>query len=173
MAVPVIVIVPVAVIIIVVALAVAVVTVVLVLAVVIAVIVSDLVTILVAAEVPFPADMPSPIGVFAVRRKRSVIAEAGIVIMVDVTVEAHRPMEPRSGANEGPADKPLRTIVAEGRALIRRVVEISIGAHRRNSYAYGDLRGSFLRTRGKTESSKNGQEKNPETLHDILLADDF
>lgn len=144
------------------ALAVAVVAMIFVLAVVIAVIVADFVVVLISAEMSFPAGMPAPVCMFAANRERPVIAEARVVIMIDIAVEADGPMEPRSRAEEDAALKPLRTVVAEGRALIRRVIEIAVWANRRDTDADRDLRIGFLRAYGKTEGSNSGQNQNPE-----------
>src|SRR3974377_1994729 len=100
------------------ALAVAVVVVVLVLAVVVAVIVSDLVMVLVATEMVFPATMATPAGVLPASGGRDVVAEARIVVVINVPMEAYGAAKPGARAEEDSADKPLRAIVAKGRALV-------------------------------------------------------
>ena len=117
------------------------VAVVLVLAVMVAVIVANFVAVLVASELMFPATMATPVGVFAARREWSAISEVGIVIMVDVPVEADRAAEPGTGANEDAACEPLWAVITEGCTLIRRVIEIAIRADRRYADIYRDLRG--------------------------------
>ena len=42
-------------------------------------------------------------------------------------------VEPRSGANEDPANKPIRSVVAVGRARVRIIVVISVRANRRST----------------------------------------
>lgn len=150
----------------------AVVVVVLVLTVMVAVVVPHFVAVLIAVEASLPAAVAAPVGTFAAAGERATIAEVGIVVMIDVAVEAYRATEPWSCANEDAAGEPLWPVVAKGRALVGRVVEIAVRADRRDSDADGDLRGGFLRKDGKTKSSKSGQNKNPEALHGILLADD-
>jgi hypothetical protein len=142
-------------IVVIVAFRVAVIAMIFVLSVVIAVIVADFIVILIAAEVPFPAYVAAPIGVFAASREWSAIAEVGIVFMVDVAVETNGAAKPGSCAKEDAACEPLRAIIAKGRALVWSVIEIAIGANRRDSDADCDLRGGVLRAYGETESSKN------------------
>jgi hypothetical protein len=69
----------------------------------------------------------------AALRKRAVVAIMGIEPVVDVTVKAGMAVEPGTRAYEDAAYKPIRAVVAVGRAVIRRIVEISVGAH--GSYA--------------------------------------
>lgn len=149
----------------------AVIAVILVLAVVVAVVVPDLIVVLVAAELMFPAAVAAPVSAFAATGKWTAIAEVRVVIMIDVAVEANGAAEPRSCAKKDAAYEPLRSVIAERCALVRRVIEIAVGADWRDSDAYGDLRVGFLRTQRKTESSNCGQKQNPETLHSILLAE--
>lgn len=120
------------------------VAVILILAVVVAVVVPDFIVILVPVKMFFPAHVPAPVGMFASPRERAAIAEVGIEIMVDVAVETYGSAEPRPCAQEDATYEPLRPVVAKGCALIGRVVEIAIGANRRDSYAYCDLGGGFF-----------------------------
>ena len=70
---------------------------------------------------------------------RSVIAVVGIVAVIDVTIEAMGAVKPRAGAYEEAAIKPVGTVVAVGSAVVRGVVEVSVGAHRCDSNVDRDL----------------------------------
>lgn len=139
-----------------VAFAVSVVAMVLVLTIMIAIIVANLVVIFVAVELSFPTCVPAPVSVFAASGERSPIAIVGIEVVVDVAVKAYRSAEPGARAKEHAARKPLRAVIAEGRALVWRVVEIAIRANRCNSDADRDLRRGSLRGYCEEERSKSG-----------------
>ena len=62
--------------------------------------------------------------------KRSVVAMARIVALVDVAIEPVRPVKPGAGADEYSARKPIRTIVAVGCAVVRSIGKVTIRAHR-------------------------------------------
>jgi hypothetical protein len=62
-------------------------------------------------------------------RHRSVVAVTRIVALVDVTVKSMMPVEPWAGADEYPASKPVRAVVAIGCTVIRSIREIAVGAH--------------------------------------------
>ena len=109
-----------------------------VLAVVISVIVPDFVVKLVSTPVVLPATMASPVSALTAHRERSAITVVRIEVMVDVAVKSDWAAEPGSGAEEYASHKPLRAVVAEGRALIRRVIEVAVGADRRSSYLHVD-----------------------------------
>jgi hypothetical protein len=66
-------------------------------------------------------------------RYRSVIAVVRIVAVIHVAPEAVRAVEPRSGSDEHAAHEPIGPIVAVGSAVIRRVVEVPIGADWRHA----------------------------------------
>jgi hypothetical protein len=72
-------------------------------------------------------------------RQRSTVTMLRIVAVVDVAIKAVTAVEPGAGANKQPAHKPIRPIVAVGRTLIRDVVEVPVGAHRRYSNVDGNL----------------------------------
>jgi hypothetical protein len=74
-------------------------------------------------------------------RHRSVIAMTIIVVMVDVTVEVVRPVEPGSGTNEDAAIEPLRAIISIRSAVVGRHFVVSIGA----SGGLTDLNGNLCR----------------------------
>ena len=148
---------------------VAVVVVVLVLAVVVSVIVPDLAVVLISVPLMFPAAVPAPVGTVAALREWAAVSVMRIEVMVDVATKAHWAAEPRAGAIEHATGEPLRTVVAEGRALIGGVVEIAIGAHRRDSNADADLCGCTRIGVCQTDESKNRHSKKPGKPHNFLL----
>jgi hypothetical protein len=99
-----------------------------VLTIVVAIIVADLVVELISMEAPLPPDVTAPGGMFAAHRKGSAIAEVRIIVVVDVAMESDWAMEPGAGTEEDAAGEPLRAVVAEGGALVGRVVEVAVGA---------------------------------------------
>jgi hypothetical protein len=52
-----------------------------------------------------------------------------IVAVINVTVEAVRPMKPGPGADENSASEPIRTVVPIGGAVIGRVIEVPVWAY--------------------------------------------
>jgi len=76
---------------------------------------------------------------FPVIWQRPMISIARIVAVIHVTVEAVRPMKPRSGAKEDAANKPIRPIVPIGRAVIRGIVKIAVRTIRSNTDINGNL----------------------------------
>lgn len=102
--------------------------VVLVLAVVVAVIVAVLFAIFVAAELPFPAAMASPVGVLSANGKWAVIAEPRIEVTIDVTAESDGTVEPGTSSEKHSAAEPCGSVVAEGSAAVRRVVVVAVRA---------------------------------------------
>ncbi len=78
----------------------------------------------------------------AARGQRSMVAMMRIIAVVDVAIKAVRTVEPGAGSNKQPAHKPIRPVVAVGRAVIWSVVEVPVGAHRSHSNVDGNLRRS-------------------------------
>jgi hypothetical protein len=72
-------------------------------------------------------------------RQRSGVTVMRIVAVVDVAVEAVRAVKPRASANKYAAGKPIGAVVTVRSAVIRSIVEVPIGAHRRHSNVDGDL----------------------------------
>jgi hypothetical protein len=132
----------------------AVIAVVLVLAVVVSVIVADLVVILISVPLMFPAAVSAPVGTLAAPRKRSAVSKVRIVVVVDVAAKAKGTAVPRTGAIKHASAEPFRTIVAKGRALIGRVVEVAVRAYRRHSDTDADLR---VRTRTGSCQANEGK----------------
>lgn len=114
-------------------------SVVLILTVVIAIIVPVFGAIAAAVELLFPAAMAVPIGMHSPGWQSAAVAVVWVETAVVVSAETYRACEPRSGANEYAALKPLGTVIAKGRAIVRRVVEVSIRAYRRRANIYGNV----------------------------------
>lgn len=138
---------------------------VLVLAIVVPVIVAEFVVVFVAAEVILPPAMTAPVGMLATSRERPSITEARIVIVVDVPTEANRSMEPRAGTDKDAANKPLRSVITEWRALVGGVVEVAVWANRRYSNADRDLCRALLGSRDEAEGCNSRQNQIPENFH--------
>jgi len=81
----------------------------------------------------------------AVRRHRSDIAVARIITVVYVTIKAVRTVKPGPGANEQAACEPVWPIVPVRRTVIRGIVKIAIGTHRRYADVDGNLGGRYGR----------------------------
>jgi len=111
----------------------------LVLAVVITIVVTNFVVVLVPVPAPFPTCVTAPVGAFTAYGIWAVIAKARIIVMVDVAAKTYRTAEPWSCAQEHATRKPLRTVISERCALIRRVAEVAVGANRRHANADADL----------------------------------
>jgi hypothetical protein len=73
--------------------------------------------------------------------QRPMIPIVRVIAVIHVAIEAARSVKPGPGPKKYAAYEPIRPIVAVGRAIIRRVVEVPIGAHRRRSNvdAHADL----------------------------------
>jgi len=89
-------------------------------------------------------------------RHRSYITMTRIVAVIDVAIEAMMTMEPRPSPNENAANEPIRPIIAVRSTVIRRIVEIPVWAHRRDSNADGNLSRRFW-TAGEEHSSGKEQ----------------
>ena len=76
----------------------------------------------------------------AARGKISMVALAVIEMVIDMSVETIRPMEPRSRADEYSAGEPIRAIVTIRSAVIRRDLIVPVGTNRRFSNTYRNLR---------------------------------
>jgi hypothetical protein len=79
-------------------------------------------------------------------RKGAVVAVMGIEAIVHVSVKAGMAMEPGTRTDKDSAHKPVRAVVAVGSAVIGRVVEISVRAHRSDAYVDGNLGRAVRRT---------------------------
>lgn len=133
---------------------VAVVAVLLVLAVVVAIVPVFLVE-FIAVELVFPAAVPAPVCALSADGERAVVAEPRIVGVVNISTKTDGSTEPWSGADKDSACVPLRAVVAERRALIRRVIEVAVGTNRCNTDADADLCCRFCTgTRDQNDSNK-------------------
>ena len=89
-----------------------------------------------SAMVRLRNDIPTPIARFialevvellrSASRQRPMIPIVRVKPVVDMTMETSRPMEPRPSAEEHPAGKPIRPIVAIRCAIIRRIVKVPV-----------------------------------------------
>jgi hypothetical protein len=108
-------------------------------------------TVFTAAIMPGVTDValsvPRLIGVevgeslFPTLRHRSMVSVMRIEAVVDVAIEPVGSMKPWSSPDEQSATEPIRSIVAVGSAVIRRIVEVAVRAHGRYSDANGNLGG--------------------------------
>ena len=103
------------------------------LTVVVAVVVPVLGAIRTAVELIFPAAMVVPIRPLSRSRERTTVAVARIEPAIVIATKTYRPCEPRTRANKDAALKPLRPVIAERGAAVRRIVEVPIWACRRLS----------------------------------------
>ena len=98
------------------------------------------------------------------RRRRNIAGwnfeEAGVM-----AVEVFRTMEPWTSANEDASAEPFGTVEAIRRAVIRRVIVITIRARRR--HANTDLGRTTGRSRDAETSCSRGQSKIFQTAHRI------
>jgi hypothetical protein len=91
------------------------------------------------------------LGPVARMRHSTVIAVAGVEVVIDMTVEVCGAVEPWTCTEEDAAGKPLRTIVAIGSAAIGSGVVVAVRAVRGDADVDADLSLSF---RGGCKESK-------------------
>jgi len=85
--------------------------------------------------------------------ERAVVAVAGIEAVIYVSVEAGVAMEPWAGADEDSANEPVGAVIAVRCAVIRRIVEVSVRAHRSDA----DVDGNLGRSAGGTNRKSKGK----------------
>ena len=97
------------------------------------------------------ANIASPITRFVslevVEALRSSLGQwSGVTVMrikpvIDMSVKSAMPVKPRTCSKKNSAYKPIRSVVAVRSAVIGRIVEVSVGAHRSRTdiYANGNL----------------------------------
>jgi hypothetical protein len=102
-------------------------------------------------------------------RQRAAVTVARVVAVVDVAVEAARAMEPGSRADEDAADEPVGAVVAIGSAVIRRVIEVTVGAYWRYSDADHNLGGGNGYGRQQRCSGDGNDNERFEKAHEVLL----
>jgi hypothetical protein len=80
-----------------------------------------------------------------------------IETVVDMSIKPVMAVEPGPGSDEHPTNKPIRSVVTIGCALVGGIVEIAIGTNRRRANADGYLRGCTGKTAqyGHSESRKS------------------
>ena len=66
-------------------------------------------------------------------RQRSMVAVARVVAVVHVSIEPVMAMKPGPCADEQTTIEPVRAVITIRRAVIRRVIKISVGAYGRGS----------------------------------------
>ena len=86
-------------------------------------------------------------------RKRTVVSVTRVKSVVHVPVETSVAVKPRAGSNKQAADKPVGPILAIGRAIVRSVVEVAVGANGSHSNFYGNLG----RAQGRRTGQRNSQ----------------
>jgi hypothetical protein len=91
------------------------------------------VTHFVALEVGDVVDTIVRFGSFSAGRSGAAVAVLRVVVVIYMSAEAFGAMEPRAHTDERSAGKPLRAIVAVGRAFIRRSVVVTVGTFRGDS----------------------------------------
>jgi hypothetical protein len=69
-------------------------------------------------------------GPIAATGHRASVSVTRIETVINMTIKAPAAMEPRAGSNEQPPVEPIRSIVSIGRAVIRSIVIVSVGASR-------------------------------------------
>src|ERR1700676_3269334 len=100
-------------------------------------------------------------GFLPATRQRPVITVMRVVAVINMAGEPTRTVEPGSSSEKHSADKPVRPVIAVRSAVVRSVVEVSVGAHGGCPYVYanGNLRRSRLRAHqqcsGENRESKN------------------
>jgi len=117
----------------------AVIVVIFVLAVMMAVVVANFLAVFTGVEAPFPSAMATPVGALAPTGERAVISESWIIRAIDIAAESDRTAEPRAGSEEDATGEPCGSVIAEGSAIVGRVVEVPVGADRFNADVDRDL----------------------------------
>ena len=93
----------------------------------------------VASAVSRLVAMEVVVGLISARRHRSFVTVTRVKPVIDMAGEVGRAVEPGASSNKHAANKPIGPVVAVRRAVVRRVVEVPIGAHGRHSNTDGDL----------------------------------
>jgi hypothetical protein len=78
---------------------------------------------------------------FAAPRQGAMVTIMGVEAIIHVAVKAVRTVEPGASAKKHASNEPIRSVVAIGGAVIRRVVEVPIGAGGLHSNADCNLSG--------------------------------
>ena len=96
-------------------------------------------------------------GRLPVTGQRPVITVMRVVAVIDVAVEPTRTVEPGSSSQKHSADKPVRPVIAVWSAVVRSVVEVSIGTYGGGTYihANADLSLCFRSCAHEADSSNS------------------
>jgi hypothetical protein len=121
----------------------------------------------VAIEVLNRSMVPVPIAPLTAMWKRTPVSMVWVEMLIYMSVEMVRSVEPRARSKKNSSPEPFRTIVAIRSALIWRVVEVPIRARRLrpNLNAEADLCLRFLRGCQKQHSGNCDECKIRESLH--------
>jgi hypothetical protein len=106
----------------------------------------------VAAEVLNMSGAMMFIEMFAAMRIFAVPSIMMVEVIVDVSPEAFASVIPRAHAYKDAAWKPLRPVVAIGRAIVGRIVKVAVWTNRGRSNLYRDLRLCLLGRGRKAEN---------------------
>jgi hypothetical protein len=96
--------------------------------------------------------------------QRASVTTSWIIAVVDVTVEAVRPMEPGAGSDEQTSNEPIRPIVAVGSTVIGCEIEVPVRAHRCNPNVDRDL-ARCDRSSAEQRSRYSGKSERFEVAH--------
>ena len=106
----------------------------------------------------------------AAGRRWPLVSMIGMHAVIDMAVKVGGAVKPWAGSDKHAPGKPLRAIVAVGRAAIRSGVVIAIGTVGGDSNVDTDLSLCFGGGYGETDCSNRSQSKIFESVHLILLA---
>ena len=95
-------------------------------------------------------------------RQRSVITVMRVVAVINMSEEPTRTVEPGPSSQKDSADKPVRPVIAVRSAVVRSVVEVSVGAHGGCPYVYAN--GNLRRSRLRTQQQGSGENRESENL---------
>lgn len=144
-----------------------------VLAVVVPVVMPVLFVHFVAPKVLFPTLVPSPIGSFTPVRIGTPVPKPGIEAAIHIRVKTLRAMKPGTCTDKGSSHKPLRSVIAERRASIWRIVEVAIRTNGGHSNIDGDLRHCLLSNSRDANSGKSHRDTQLQSLQsdppDVLV----
>ncbi len=103
-------------------------------------------------------------------RQWSVVAVMGIEAIVDMAVKAMRAMEPRTGSNKHPANKPIGPVITVRSTVIRGIVEVTVRAHGSRPDVYADRNlGLHHRRTAQETSYQSCESKHTDFEHDFPL----
>jgi len=101
-------------------------------------------------------------GCFPVTRQRPVITVMRVVAVINMAEEPTRTVEPGSSSQKHSADKPVRPVIAVRSAVVRSIVEVSVGAY--GGCPYVDANGNLRRSRLRTHQQGCGENRERKNL---------